>query len=302
MAAGTEKRPIKLVVGAVLFLVFTGLLQSESIRTTSKWKNGVVFEKSVPIRASDFRDASPFVLEDHKLVFIWFPKVGCTVWKRLFRRMMGYTDWNTKNPHPANENGLVVLDDLDPDQVTRILNAPDWTVVMILRDPKDRLLSAYLDKIVRAEGKCIRRCCNFNDACMNHSRTLPGFVELIPRCPNVHWRPQALFVPNNVLPVVDFVGHMETIQQDAKRLLTRLGVWQEFGQSGWGVHGNESIFASKSHVEHSTSNDMTDMKSRLAKYYTPELEKKVEDMYAIDYSFFHLNMTKISFPISSVGW
>jgi hypothetical protein len=181
---------------------------------------------------------------------------------------LGYTDWNTKDSHPANENRLGVLDDLGPDKVTRIVNAPDWTVAMILRDPKDRLLSAYLDNIVRAEGKFIRRCCNFNDACMNHCRTLPGFVELIPKCRNVHWRPQALFVPNNVLSVIDFVGHMETIQQDAKRFLTRLGVWQEFGQSGWGVNGNESIFASKSHdVEHSaTSNDATDMKSRLPKY------------------------------------
>jgi hypothetical protein len=67
MAAGTEKRPIKLVVWPVLFWVSTGLLQSESI--TSKWKNGVIFEKSVPSRASNFGDASPFVLEEHK-VFI----------------------------------------------------------------------------------------------------------------------------------------------------------------------------------------------------------------------------------------
>jgi hypothetical protein len=67
MEAGTEKRPpIKLVVWAVLFWVSTGLLQRNE-RITSKCKNGVVFEKSVPIRASKFGDV---VLEKHKLVFI----------------------------------------------------------------------------------------------------------------------------------------------------------------------------------------------------------------------------------------
>lgn len=42
---------------------------------------------------------SPIVIESHKLVFWQVAKVGASVFKRLFRRMMGYSDWLEKMPH-----------------------------------------------------------------------------------------------------------------------------------------------------------------------------------------------------------
>jgi hypothetical protein len=38
-------------------------------------------------------DSSLIVIEKCKLIFYTTPKIGCTVWKQLFRRIMGFEDW-----------------------------------------------------------------------------------------------------------------------------------------------------------------------------------------------------------------
>jgi hypothetical protein len=101
-------------------------------------------------------DAAPVVLEDYKVVFFTTAKVGCTVFKQLFRRMMGIPEWQavtTKGPHllPWNPevNGLRYLYHYNRTAASRMMTSPDWTRAIFVRDPKTRFLSAYLDKVVR---------------------------------------------------------------------------------------------------------------------------------------------------------
>ena len=72
-------------------------------------------------------DASPVVLEKHKLLFFTVPKVGCTVWKSLFRRMQGFSDWNSSSPHDPATNGLRYLRDYPLETVRQMINDPKWT-------------------------------------------------------------------------------------------------------------------------------------------------------------------------------
>jgi Sulfotransferase family len=99
-------------------------------------------------------DSAPIVMEQYKLVFFTIPKVGCTAWKQLFRRMMGYRDWKNENVHamqPWNpeSNGLKYLYHYDRVTASTMMTSPEWTRAIVVRDPKERFLSAYLDKIVR---------------------------------------------------------------------------------------------------------------------------------------------------------
>ena len=284
-------------------------------------------ENQTIIPITTFRsDAMPLVMESHKLIFIWFPKVGCTIWKKLFRRMLGYTDWKEKNPHyrkdkiPSRENGLVYIDQFDTATRTQWMNTkPEWTVAMFLRDPKDRLLSAYLDKLVLSKqrkgfGRKIRNCCTIQRTnCtlrMQRRKANPisfaDFVQIVLKgCPNNHWDPQSQLLPIQYLPTVNFVGYMGTLEQDAKRLLEKIGAWDEYGASGWGFYGNESIFASKSMVAHKTSEQdaletssltiLIDPWDRLARYYTPEIEQQVEQHYANDYQLLPLPVKKVRY-------
>jgi hypothetical protein len=108
-------------------------------------------------------DVSPIVIERYRLVFFTIPKTGTTVFKQLFRRMMGFGDWtNDKDPnlpHNPQFNGLQYLYAYPYDKVLEFMNSPNWTRAVFVRDPKDRMLSAFLDKGLNENATYIKRKC-----------------------------------------------------------------------------------------------------------------------------------------------
>lgn len=55
-------------------------------------------------------DGAPVVIEEHKLIFFTAAKVGCTTWKQLFRRMMGFRDWKIEEcAYPSYVETMVLL-------------------------------------------------------------------------------------------------------------------------------------------------------------------------------------------------
>ena len=265
-------------------------------------------------------DSDPIVIEEYKLLFFTIPKVGCTVFKQLFRRMMGYEDWYVQKdpwiPHQPGRNGLKYLNKYPLEKANHMMISPEWTRAIFLRDPKERVLSAYLDKVtIDTElrgGYIQRRCCkprgwrkpNICDTVRlkkqkaNETISVNGddcsfqcFVEdIIPNCDDPHWRSSIQRIDEIFWPRMTFIGHFETLVDDTRRLLQQLGggtesAWDKYGKSGWGKYGNESIFTSNS-VTHATS-----AKQKLQKYYTPEVENMVKERYHADYESKFLNMT-----------
>lgn len=108
-------------------------------------------------------DVSPVVVEEYKLIFFTVPKTGCTVFKQLFRRMMGYQDWPNDRqpdmPHNPQVNGLKYLAQFPMRTVKHMLTSPDWTRAIFVRDPKERVLSSYLDKALHENGTHVKRKC-----------------------------------------------------------------------------------------------------------------------------------------------
>jgi len=242
-------------------------------------------------------DCSPIVVEGHNLIFFTIAKVGCTIFKQLFRRIMGHDDYRKDDPggvpHNPAINGLVYLYHYTPEKAYDILTSPNWTRAMFVRDPKERLLSAYLDKGVRARGKFVKEKCCYQDNAPEHCRTeinkqiksLEGFAEIIHWCPNPHWASQSSRVADNYWNYITFVGHLETAADDTKKLLTRLGLWELYGSSGWGESGKDPIFTNNQ------ARHQTGAKDLLLTHFTPELERKVEMLFASDYSHPILNLT-----------
>ena len=241
----------------------------------------------------------PFVVESHKLVFFFIPKVACTVWKQLFRRMEGYDNWIGKNTniHDPQKNGLKYLNYYSLKDATRIINDPAYTKAIFVRDPKDRFLSAFLDKGLQMNGTHVTdKCCRTDKQCWPRpKRSLTNFFDLTEVCHDAHWQPMHERLDSKYLPLIDFVGSMDNQQDDARRLLQTIGAWEGYGASGWGVNGTEQIFQSKSSVNHATSSSASHAWDRLNKYYTPELERAVEERFSGDYDSFHLPRKRIDF-------
>jgi hypothetical protein len=248
------------------------------------------------IYARDLRqwDAAPVVVERFRLVFFTVPKNACTTWKMLFRRMHGaqnYQDQDERRglPHNPTRNGLRYLSEYSLDEANRIMTSPDYTRAIFVRDPKNRFLSAYLDKAVADPDFVQRKCCrNTTDiryqelACSGQvpNSTPWQFLDLIHQCSDAHWLPQHYRMEEKYWPFINFVGRHGHVEVDAKTLLQQIGAWDEYGQQGWGASLREPIF----HKESSQRlNHTTDSKQKYHMYFTPELEREVGEFYAVDY-------------------
>ena len=241
-------------------------------------------------RIADEWDTSAIVVEKYKLVFFPTPKVACTTFKQLFRLIEGYDDWNYQGtpesppgkkhlPHDPNHNGLKYLWDYSTEEATRIMTSPEYTRAIYLRDPKLRFLSAFLDKVFQQYGQYILgKCCPTTNDCLVY--TVGEFLDLIETCPDGHWGPQLYRIDLKFWPYINFVGHVETAYNDTKRLLQRIGAWEEYGKTGWGKHGNASIFAS-----HANQNHVTYSQYQVWTWFTPALERRIEEYYKMDYAY-----------------
>ena len=210
-------------------------------------------------------EGSPIVVEKFKLIFFSVPKNSCTIFKKLFRRIEGKSNWNafTRSvPHDPRRNGLRYLYKYSVEEANRIVNDPSWTVAIFVRDPYARFLSAYLDK-----GK-------------KRVSTFSGFITRVERgLKNVHWNAQCHLVDcPKWLPRFDFIGSIENIFEDTKELLQRLGAWEEYGANGWG--GTGEIFKGSVHKGHVTNAD-----DKLSQYYTPQLKTRVKALLHKDFEF-----------------
>jgi len=241
-------------------------------------------------------DTSPIVVEKYRLVFFTIQKVGCTVWKQLFRRMTGYDDWTSQDgttylPHNPEVNGLKYLWDYSLEDASAMMTSPNWTRAVMVRDPKERFLSAFLDKAVgNFHSHIINRCCR-DGSCVEGAQTISGFLKLCQKCQDGHWRPQHDRMEPKYWPYVDEVLHVESAADGAERLLRRIGAWEEFGASGWGPYGNQSIFQSKGTVG-GAGTHATWAQWQAWKWYTPETEARVEGFYQSDYENPLFNFTR----------
>jgi Sulfotransferase family len=240
-------------------------------------------------------DAAPVIIEKYKLVFFTVAKVGCTVWKQLFRRIEGYEDWRTETydsmiPWNPELNGLKYLYDYDREGASKILTDPKWTKAIFVRDPKVRFVSAYFDKVINNPAYFSEKCCAYTKKCvLPAQKSISNFLNVIHYCEDAHWTPLSRrILEAKYWQYIDFVGHMETIYEDAETLLRRVGAWDSYGSSGWGEDGNEAIFSSQSGVKHATN--ATD---KLKMVLTSELEQEIDSFYSKDYENPVLNLTKL---------
>ncbi len=259
------------------------------------------------------RNTVPIVNEEFNVIFFQVAKVASTEWKRFFSRLKGSTEWCAEQTliHKRKVNQLSFLSDYSLDEAERMMKDPRWKKVVFVRHPKPRLLSAFLDKAVVNSDIFVSRYCqayanqdqalglggNLLDYCIHNHQSFDFFLNNFTRMPflreNVHWRTIYSRIDAKWWPYIDFVGKMENINDDAKEFLNSIhsnidgdSAWERIGQSGWGDKTTENCtIAGMSEGQFlgvRDANHTTRAKAKMMEYYTPELERMVEERYAED--------------------
>jgi hypothetical protein len=293
-------------------------MPSRMVRSTNRHISRADFsqlDRSDPIFQRIYWDNDPVVIEKYKLLFFTVPKNSCTEWKRLFRRMMNYSNWNLVSPHNPDSNGLRYLGHYSNRQQIEFMTSPNWTRAIFVREPMERLLSGFLEKAYGPDPYILRHCCGnqmvtplqrytgndiYRRQCQvlyqlgrNGTQPTPQdfpfqtFVEaFMVRCKDPHWLPQSNRLRPRNWQHINFVGHFDTLEEDARSLLEKIGAWQNYGVTGWGIHGNLSMFQ-RNLARHSTS-----AKSQQNEFYTPQVLDRVLAYLKPDYDHILFNFTR----------
>ncbi|KAM4829911.1 carbohydrate sulfotransferase 14 [Thomomys bottae] len=171
------------------------------------------------------------VSDRYRFLYCYVPKVACSNWKRVLKVLggaLGSVDARLKMDHRAD---LVFLADLRPDQIRHRLR--HYFKFLFVRDPAERLLSAYRNKFGeipeyqrRYGAEIVRRYRpGAGPEPAGDDVTFPEFLRYLadedPERMNEHWMPvYQLCQPCAVR--YDFVGSYERLEADANHVLERV--------------------------------------------------------------------------------
>lgn len=199
--------------------------------------------------------------------------------------MMGYSDYRTGEVANPRKNGLRYLYDYTEEQAVDMLTSDEWTKALFARDPKERILSAFLEEGLTDDGAYVGdRCCPDERNCQQvASSSFSGFLLVANICQNAAWIPQSYRMEARIWPFLSFIGTVENGYEDSKTLLEKVGAWTDYGEKGWGMYGNDPIFP---------DGYVTNAWREFTNYYTPDIKATVEEMFAEDYENKYLPYTK----------
>lgn len=233
-----------------------------------------------------------YVDDKHQLLYCSVPKVACTNWKRILLVLSGRL--NTSHPmdispslvhSPQYTNYLRTLSSYSVDEVQHRLEK--YLKFMFVREPLERILSAYLNKFTMGYNDYFRK--RYGRKIVKRFRKRPSahalkygddvtFLEFVRylvsdhiRPLNSHWRQYyKLCFPCVVR--YDVIGKYETMQRDVQYVLeeARIGQKLKFPRS------NKNPRLPK------TSEMLQKSYSKL----DPELVHKLWELYSVDYAMF----------------
>ena len=188
------------------------------------------------------------VSEKYKIVFCPVPKVSCTVWKKLLAKLEGVNI--VKNVHEEIKYKLKSLKKYSLKVRQNILNT--YTKFMFVREPFERLLSAYRDVFLgwykRKDAFWRRYRRRVRDYLVRHGRfdidlnadntTFEEFVSYViltwknGEKLQVHWG-KMIDICHPCYIQFDFIGHYENLVEDATFILRKAKLSDKVQFPGW---------------------------------------------------------------------
>jgi hypothetical protein len=223
-------------------------------------------------------------------------------------------------PHFKADRAGFLLGNVEISRAREMLNDPSWTKAVFFRNPLERLVSAYQDKILRKSYT--QKVFNIG-AMTDENRTVLSFSEFVDKvttssdtrsiidsctyptglsaCTDPHWKPQLMTCGlDYLLPKFDFVGNFDYVAEHTKALLEKVGVWETWGQRfDDDVDANTYLCRVPPPIRRSNDTihgfnqrgssvtgpyiHRTESRDKLDEFYTPDLIDKVRKAYALDF-------------------
>ncbi|XP_062986732.1 carbohydrate sulfotransferase 9 isoform X2 [Elgaria multicarinata webbii] len=231
-----------------------------------------------------------YVEDKHKLLYCEVPKAGCSNWKRVLMVLGGLAESTANITHDAVHYGkrLKKLDSYDLKGIHTRLKT--YTKVISVRDPMERLVSAFRDKFEHPNsyyhpvfGKSIIKKYRLNadrEALTTGSGVkFKEFIQYLldplrPVGMDTHWEQ----INKLCYPCIinyDFIGKFETLEEDANHFLRLIGA-------------PEGLTFPSFKDRHSTDKRTN---SEVVRQYLAEIpvteRQKIYDFYYLDYLMFN---------------
>lgn len=195
--------------------------------------------ETIKTSALESKALSHFIVDNkHRIVYCYIPKVACTTWKKIMAHLVGLESKSVKSVHNQRFN---LLSSHSKSKARFILD--NYYKFLFVREPFERLLSAYKDKFTRKTNvwkkyeKKIRRAvrvrlgANATNLVDSEEIKFKDFITYLIDTNNKgsrlneHWRHyHQLCHPCQIN--FDFIGHYETLEDDAPFVLHEAGVDQ----------------------------------------------------------------------------
>lgn len=164
----------------------------------------------------------------------------------------------------------------------------------VVRNPASRLLSGYLDKMIRQKrygfvrgmGQFVRE--------KGSPPTFEEFVNVLmtnhpnPNIADQHFRLQSSFCGIRS-GVYDFYGDLENMGEDFVEFARSVGIWDDYGADGWGENHDEPFIDDRSGYQYTLHNSY----ELIWQYYTEDLLKRVYEYYKEDFDRFGFSIEPI---------
>lgn len=243
-----------------------------------------------------------------RLLFCGIPKSGITQWLQFLRFTIGAADYQSL-PYFKKDTNSFYLDKLFPKVQQQLWK--NYTKAILIREPAERLLSAYLDKIQNKKlekapfgvvnitfPEFVDILCEKNITKLPHYTVHPGLSWFS----DPHWRPQAWScgLSENV-PDFDYIGSLDKAAFHTKAMLQQVGLWETHGKHyrvsekgqkkgnaamTWPptlLNNESSVVVGFQQEETDTFQHNQHSHNKLEEYYTPALMKKVRELYWMDF-------------------
>jgi hypothetical protein len=170
-----------------------------------------------------------FISKRHGYVYVANPKAACSSIKHfLIQAELEDPSFDPPGVHRRKDGPLLKPGQLSAEERDSILSG-GFFVFTFVRHPLRRAVSAYADKIMghgRPKAELLRAL-GRDPASLESFVTFDDFVSAIASTPlwelNPHWRPQVVNLAPDLIPY-DFIGRVETLQDDLASLKAKLGL------------------------------------------------------------------------------